>query len=206
MTDELHVISNGKMTFEELANAAMQIESEIDYLHIREREKNTKELYEGVESLLKRGFPASKLVMNDRIDIAILLHIPRIQLGYRSADVRLVKERFSYLHVGYSVHSLEEAITAFKNGADSLVYGHVFPTDCKKGVPARGLEEISDMARRLTIPITAIGGITPKNTVEVLRAGVSGIAVMSGIVSDRNPYEKARLYKETIRKWAENHE
>lgn len=76
----------------------------------------------------------------------------------------------------------------------------------QEGVPARGLEEISDIARRLTIPITAIGGITPQNTAEVLKSGVSGIAVMSGIVSDRNPYEKARLYKETIRKWAENHE
>ncbi|MCI0767362.1 thiazole tautomerase TenI [Bacillus sp. TL12] len=206
MKNELHVISNGQMTFEELTNVAMQIEGEIDYLHIREREKNTKELYEGVESLLKRGFPASKLVMNDRIDIAILLNIPRVQLGYRSADVRFVKEKFSYLHVGYSVHSLEEAIVAFKNGADSLVYGHVFLTNCKKGVPARGLEEISDMARRLTVPITAIGGITPQNAAEVLRSGVSGIAVMSGIVSDRTPYEKARLYKETIRKWAENHE
>ncbi|MGI2734024.1 thiazole tautomerase TenI [Bacillus cytotoxicus] len=206
MKNELHVISNGQMTFEELTNVAMQMESEIDYLHIREREKNTKELYEGVEGLLKRGFPASKLVLNDRIDIAILLNIPRVQLGYRSVDVKSVKEKFSYLHVGYSVHSLEEAIVAFKNGADSLVYGHVFPTSCKKGVPARGLEEISDMARRLTIPITAIGGITPENTTEVLKSGVSGIAVMSGIVSDRNPYEKARLYKEIIRKWAENHE
>ncbi|WP_459500315.1 thiazole tautomerase TenI [Bacillus sp. C1] len=206
MKAEFHVISNGQMKFDELANVAMQIESEIDYLHIREREKSTKELYEGVESLLRRGFPASKLVMNDRIDIAILLHIPRVQLGYRSADVKSVKEKFSYLHVGYSVHSLEEAITAFKNGADSLVYGHVFPTNCKKDVPARGLEEISDMARRLTIPITAIGGITPQNTGEVLRSGVSGIAVMSGIVNDCNPYEKAKLYKETIRKWAENHE
>lgn len=206
MKNELHVISNGQMTFEELTNVAMQMESEIDYLHIREREKSTKELYEGVEGLLKRGFPASKLVLNDRIDIAILLNIPRVQLGYRSVDVKSVKEKFSYLHVGYSVHSLEEAIVAFKNGADSLVYGHVFPTSCKKGVPARGLEEISDMARRLTIPITAIGGITPENTTEVLKSGVSGIAVMSGIVSDRNPYEKARLYKEIIRKWAENHE
>ncbi|MEB3054900.1 thiazole tautomerase TenI [Bacillus pseudomycoides] len=206
MKDELHVISNGQMAFEELANVAMQIESEIDYLHIREREKSTKELYEGVEGLLKGGFPASKLVINDRIDIAILLNISRVQLGYRSADVRSVKEKFSYLHVGYSVHSLEEAIVAFKNGADSLVYGHVFPTSCKKDVPARGLEEISDIARRLTIPITAIGGITPKNIGEVLRAGVSGIAVMSGIVSDSNPYKQARLYKETIRKWAENHE
>ena len=205
MRNELHVISNGHMSFEELVNVAMQIESEIDYLHIREREKSTKELYKGVESLLKKGFPASKLVINDRIDIAILLNIPRVQLGYRSADVRLVKEKFSYLHVGYSVHSLEEAIVAFKNGADSLVYGHVFPTDCKKGVPARGLEEISDIASCLSIPITAIGGITPENTVDVLTNGVSGIAVMSGIVSSSNPYSKAKSYKESIRKWAEKH-
>lgn len=205
MKNELHVISNGHMPFEELVNVAMQIESEIDYLHIREREKSTKELYEGVESLLEKGFPASKLVINDRIDIAILLNIPRVQLGYRSADVRLVKEKFSYLHVGYSVHSLEEAIVAFKNGADSLVYGHVFPTDCKKGVPARGLEEISDIASCLSISITAIGGITPENTVDVLTNGVSGIAVMSGIVSSSNPYSKAKSYKESIRKWAEKH-
>ncbi|PEE80709.1 thiazole tautomerase TenI [Bacillus toyonensis] len=205
MKNELHIISNGHMPFEELVNVAMQIESEIDYLHIREREKSTKELYEGVESLLKKGFPASKLVINDRIDIAILLNIPRVQLGYRSADVRLVKEKFSYLHVGYSVHSLEEAIVAFKNGADSLVYGHVFPTDCKKGVPARGLEEISDIASCLSISITAIGGITPENTVDVLTNGVSGIAVMSGIVSSSNPYSKAKSYKESIRKWAEKH-
>ncbi|OQR55007.1 thiazole tautomerase TenI [Bacillus sp. CDB3] len=205
MKNELHVISNGHMPFEELVNVAMQIESEIDYLHIREREKSTKELYEGVESLLGKGFPASKIVINDRIDIAILLSIPRVQLGSRSADVRLVKEKFSYLHVGYSVHSLDEAIVAFKNGADSLVYGHVFPTACKKDVPARGLEEIADMARCLSIPITAIGGITPENTGDVLANGVSGIAVMSGIISSSNPYSKAKSYKESIRKWAGKH-
>ncbi|MES5925187.1 thiazole tautomerase TenI [Bacillus cereus group sp. MG9] len=205
MKNELHVISNGHMPFEELVNVAMQIESEIDYLHIREREKSTKELYEGVESLLEKGFPTSKIVINDRIDIAILLNIPRVQLGYRSADVRSVKEKFSYLHVGYSVHSLDEAIVAFKNGADSLVYGHVFPTACKKDVPARGLEEIADMARCLSIPITAIGGITPENTGDVLANGVSGIAVMSGIISSSNPHSKAKSYKESIRKWAEKH-
>lgn len=116
-----------------------------------------------------------------------------------------MKEKFSYLHVGYSVHSLDEAIVAFKNGADSLVYGHVFPTDCKKGVPARGLEEIAHMASCLSIPITAIGGITPENTGDVLANGVSGIAVMSGIISSSNPYSKAKSYKESIRKWAEKH-
>lgn len=84
-------------------------------------------------------------MINDRIDIAILLNIPRVQLGYRSADVRSVKEKFSYLHVGYSVHSLEEAIDAFKNGADSLVYGHVFPTDCKKVCQREGLKKFQTL-------------------------------------------------------------
>lgn len=133
------------MPFEELVNVAMQIESEIDYLHIREREKSTKELYEGVESLLMEGFPASKIVINDRIDIAILLNIPRVQLGYRSTDVKSVKEKFSYLHVGYSVHSLDEAIVAFKNGADSLVYTMYFRQIVKKVCQREGLKKFQTL-------------------------------------------------------------
>lgn len=204
MNNELHVISNSRMTFAELTNVAMQIESNIDYLHIREREKSTKELCEGVEGLLKSGFPVSKLVVNDRIDIATLFNISRVQLGYRSADVKSVKEKFSYLHVGYSVHSLEEAITAFKNGADSLLYGHIFQTNSKKDVPPRGLDEFSKIVEYITIPVTAIGGITPHNTIDVLQAGATGIAVMSGVLEKEKPYEEAHLYKEMIRKWARN--
>lgn len=202
MKDELHVISNGRMTFAALTNVAMQIESNIDYLHIREREKSTKELCEGVEQLLKSGFPVSKLVINDRIDIAILFNIPRIQLGYRSADVKSVKEKLSYLHVGYSVHSLEEAIVAFKSGADSLLYGHIFQTNSKKDVPPRGLDEFSKIVEHITIPVTAIGGITPHNMMDVLQAGATGIAVMSGVLDKEKSYEEAHLYKEMMRKWA----
>lgn len=202
MRQELHVISNGQMTFQQLTKAALQIESEIDYLHIREREKSTKELYEGVELLLTSGFPVSKLVINDRIDIAILFHIPRVQLGYRSVAIQSVKEKFSYLHVGYSVHSLEEAITAFQSGADSLLYGHIFQTNSKKGVPPRGLDEFSNIVEHTTIPVTAIGGITPYNAADVMEAGATGIAVMSGILGKEKPYEEAHLYKEMMRKWA----
>lgn len=206
MKAELHVISNGRMSFEELAHIATDIESEIDYLHIRERDKSTKELYEGVEKLLHKGFPSSKLVINDRIDIAILFNIRRVQLGYRSVDIRSVKEKFSYLHVGYSVHSFEEAVFAFQSGADSLLYGHLFQTNSKKGVPPRGLAELTEIAKRLTIPITAIGGITPNHTAEIFGTGATGIAIMSGILSAAKPNEQAKLYKETIRKWARTHE
>lgn len=72
MKNELHVISNGNMSFEELVNVAMQIESEIDYLHIREREKSTKELYEGVESLLKKAFQHQSLL--SMIELILLFY------------------------------------------------------------------------------------------------------------------------------------
>lgn len=72
MKNELHVISNGYMPFEELVNVAMQIESEIDYLHIREREKSTKELYEGVDSLLKKAFQHQSLL--SMIELILLFY------------------------------------------------------------------------------------------------------------------------------------
>lgn len=72
MKNELHVISNGHMSFEELVSVAMQIESEIDYLHIREREKSTKELYEGVESLLKKAFQHQSLL--SMIELILLFY------------------------------------------------------------------------------------------------------------------------------------
>ena len=90
------------------------------------------------------GFPASKIVINDRIDIAILLNIPRVQLGYRSTDVKSVKEKFSYLHVGYSVHSLDEAIVAFKMERIHSFY-NVFPTDCKKVCQREGLKKFQTL-------------------------------------------------------------
>ncbi len=96
--------------------------------------------------------------------------------------------------VGYSVHSLEEAIEAFKNGDDSLVYGHVFPTEFKKGVPARGLEEISDIARSLSIPIIAIGGITPETTKVSLAMEVICFAVSAGIARISTPYSNGHFY------------
>ncbi|AIE31972.1 transcriptional regulator TenI [Bacillus thuringiensis serovar kurstaki str. HD-1] len=148
------------------------------------------------------GFPASKIVINDRIDIAILLNIPRVQLGYRSTDVKSVKEKFSYLHVGYSVHSLDEAIVAFKNGADSLVYGHVFPTDCKKGVPARGLEEISDIARCL-YPKDLSGGM--RQRVSFIRTLLTGgeILLLDEPFSALDALTKTSLQEWLFEQWQE---
>lgn len=85
--------------------------------------------------------------------------------------------------VGVSVHSVSEAEQAVRCGATYLTAGHVFPTDCKKGVPARGLDFLRAVCRAVPIPVYAIGGITPENAASCLSAGAAGVAVMSGVMN-----------------------
>lgn len=77
-----------------------------------------------------------------------------------------------------SVHSIEEALIAEKNGADRLMTGHIFATKCKNTAP-RGLEFLSDIVKAVRIPVVAIGGITADNLSSAFGAGASDIAIMN---------------------------
>ena len=85
--------------------------------------------------------------------------------------------------VGVSVHSVDEAKEAVRLGATYLTAGHVFLTDCKKGVPARGLDFLRAVCEAVPVPVYAIGGITPQNAADCFSVGASGVAVMSGVMN-----------------------
>lgn len=103
-----------------------------------------------------------------------------------------LKESFEQISV--AVHSLEEALRAETLGADRIVFGHVFETDCKKGAPPRGLEIVKDIANMLSIPLWAIGGITVENFRKVIEAGAEDVCVMSGAM--RLPLEQIKMFFE----------
>jgi thiazole tautomerase (transcriptional regulator TenI) len=189
---EIHLISNGKQSFRELIDIALTVEPYINRLHIREREKSAQEIIDGIVMLRRAGFPLQKLVMNDRIDIAIVTSITNVHLGYRSIPVEHVKHHFPFLHVGCSVHSVEEAIAMEKDGADYVMYGHLFATNSKLNIPPRGLEDLHVLNEKLSIPVIGIGGITPANCALVQG---TGIAVMSGILEANDSLEQAKMYK-----------
>ena len=85
--------------------------------------------------------------------------------------------------IGVSVHSTEEAVSAAERGADFLIFGHIFETDCKKGLPGRGLEALAEVCRKTAavsdIPVYAIGGINENNASCCITAGASGVCMMS---------------------------
>ncbi len=98
--------------------------------------------------------------------------------------------------IGTSCHSLEEAEEAERLGCTYIVAGHIFETDCKKGLQGRGLDFLSNICERVDVPIYAIGGINNKNIVEVRKAGAAGACVMSGIMTCGNPKEYLAEFKE----------
>lgn len=89
--------------------------------------------------------------------------------------------------VGASIHSVSEAVEAMNLGATYIIAGHIFATDCKKGIPSRGLNFLEAVCNSVSIPVYAIGGILPKNAEKVINAGAEGICIMSGLMTCKNP-------------------
>ncbi|MBU9719991.1 MULTISPECIES: thiazole tautomerase TenI [Bacillaceae] len=199
---EIHVISNGKMGLEEFAHKAGQLEPYVTYFHIREKQLPAREIAKGIRKLTDAGVPLSKIIVNDRVDVALLLRTKGIQLGYNSLCVDEVKTMFPHLKIGKSVHSPEEAVAGEREGADFVLYGHIFPTNSKPGLVPRGLEGLKNTVQATDIPVIAIGGIKPEIVSSVLETGAKGIAVMSGVLEASNPIQEIKAYiKEGEKSW-----
>lgn len=113
-----------------------------------------------------------------------------IHLGFTafvSHEFRKIKGDFNT--VGVSVHSAREAKTAAENGADYIIAGHIFATDCKKGLPPRGVDFLRDICGCVNVPVYAIGGITPDNAGLCVKAGAAGVCVMSSLMKCGDPGE-----------------
>ncbi|XKE69252.1 thiazole tautomerase TenI [Jeotgalibacillus malaysiensis] len=197
---KLHLISTGTQKSEQLADMIESIHPEIDFIHLREKTKTAKEIYEMVELLINTGVPPSKIIINDRADVACVTNVRGVHLAFHSLPVELVKQTFKNLTVGCSVHSLEEAQIAEQQGADYVIFGHIYSTQSKPGLIPQGLAQLSFISQSISIPVIAVGGIKPANSADVIGAGAQGIAVMSGILGAKNPLKAVQQYRSYLSK------
>lgn len=89
--------------------------------------------------------------------------------------------------VGTSVHSEQELALALRLGADYVIAGHIYETDCKAGLAGRGLSFLRDICSKSPIPVYAIGGLTPENMPDILSCNAAGGCVMSSIMKAASP-------------------
>ena len=153
----------------------------VDLLQIRERDLSVRDTLSIAEAAVQfaKGTGAHILV-NDRADVARCAGAG-VHLTTRSLTANVVRRSFGPdIIIGASTHNLEEAMAAESSGADFVVFGPVFETTSKQDYgPPVGVGELRMVARRLRIPVLALGGITLANFPDALDAGAAGIAAIS---------------------------
>ncbi|SFL49647.1 thiamine phosphate synthase [Salibacterium qingdaonense] len=193
----LHVISTGRQSFWDWLDITVRIHEEADYIHIREKTWNADRIQEAVHHLEERKVPRSKIIINNHPELAAHMDLAGVHLPETSPFPQVPS--FS-ARKGCSVHSREAAVRKEQEGADYLFFGHIFETDSKAGKPARGLHDLRELTAAVSIPVTAIGGITPDNAARCLEQGASGVAVMSGIYEALDPKTAVQAYRGALPK------
>lgn len=115
---------------------------------------------------------------------ASALHVPLPVLREMTEQ-----ERKAFQRLGASCHSVSEAVEAEALGCTYLVAGHIFATECKKGLEPRGMSFLQEVCKSVNLPVYAIGGICRENIGMVKAAGAKGGCVMSGLMTCDNPTE-----------------
>lgn len=167
-----------------------------DAIILREKDLQYDELLELARKIKAitdlRNIP---LIVNGNLDVADSINAA----GFHTNFNCFVSNDILYSGIkGVSVHCDDEAIKAERKGADYILAGHVFETDCKKGLKGRGISFIREICKSVSIPVIAIGGINEFNAAKVLEAGASGIAVMSSIMSSEDVFNVVKRIKKVI--------
>lgn len=164
----------------------------VDWVQIREKDLSAKELAALTREALLRtagnagaAHPAARVLVNDRLDVALTEGAGGVHLGESSLPVDEAK-RCVEMHssgkdflIGVSCHSPEGAKAAATNGASYLFFGPIFATPSKAAFgAAQGADRLAEVCRRVSIPVLAIGGITLENAAACFAAGAAGIAAI----------------------------
>ncbi len=179
------------------------VRSGVTVVQLREKNVSTKIFAE--EGLRIRDFLEKEripLIINDRIDVALAIGADGVHLGQDDMPLKLARRILpDEFIIGVSVGSIEEAVKAEKGGADYLGLSPVYFSSTKKdaGEPL-GLDEIIKIREEVSIPLVGIGGLNYKNSAEVIKAGITGIAVVSAIVAADDPGKAAASLKEIIQR------
>ena len=195
---KLIAVTNDSMPIDKLVQTLVSIELYIDLVILREKSKTDSELGELIRKLDLARFDQTKIIVHGRADLASLTNSQKVHLPGYGLPFPLLKSQFPTLSFGRSVHSYEETIKATDDGAHWVLYGHLYETGSKTGLPPRGTDELGRIAASLSIPVYAIGGIKPKHLGSLRKLGVSGVAVMSSIFESVSPVDAAKNYYDAL--------
>lgn len=158
----------------------------VKYIQLREKRLPARKLLEMASWVIEltREYDA-KLLINDRVDIALAVGADGVHLGQKSLPAHAVRKiTGDNFLIGVSTHGIDEALQAEKDGADFITLGPIYntPSKLRYGDPI-GVDILRQVKSKVSVPVLAIGGIKTDTVNEVLSAGADGVAVISGILA-----------------------
>ncbi len=118
------------------------------------------------------------VLVSSRCDVVLACGAAGVNLPERDIATRDARALLGNRLVGRSVHSIDSAVEAERDGADYVIYGPVWPSASHSGVAPVGVEALARVAGALRIPVLAIGGITAERIPEITAAGAAGYAAI----------------------------
>ena len=173
----------GEQTLYEQVEAALK--GGVTCVQLREKELDEAAFLQEAKDICalchRYGVP---FIVNDNVDVAIACQADGIHVGQEDMAAGEVRRRVGdAMLLGVSVHTVEEARRAVRNGADYLGLGAVFPTSTKTDVDQMTNETLRAICDAVDVPVVAIGGINRGNLLKLSGSGVDGVALVSAIFS-----------------------
>jgi len=170
-------------------------------VQLREKEWSTRQLLPLAQELRDRARNAGvTFIVNDRLDVALAVEADGLHVGQDDLPAPIARQLLKPgMILGVSSHSLEQARQAQADGADYVAVGSIYPTGTKAEFQLVGAGLLPQVRPYIRVPLVAIGGITPGNVGEVIRAGADGVAVISAICAAPNPAQATRDFLTAIK-------
>lgn len=174
---------------------AQAVEGGVNAVQLREKDLPAEELLPLARRLRAVTRERAVLIVNGPLEVALSAEADGVHLPEVAPPVERPSRPFL---VGRSVHSREAAERAWAECCDYLIAGPVFQTPSHLAASPAGIALIEAVAGAVAIPVLAVGGITPEGVEDVLRAGASGVAVISAILGADSAGDAARGLREAL--------
>jgi len=158
------------------------------FIQLREKHASPRDFFEAAKPAIEIARKNNvMIIINDRVDIARALGADGVHLGQDDLPPNAAREVLGPdAIIGFSTHSVEQAIDAAGLPIDYIAIGPIFETRTKENPdPIVGLDGLAEVKKNIgNIPLVAIGGIDLDNVLDVLAAGADSIALVSAIIGD----------------------
>jgi len=167
---------------------ARLIEGGAKFIQLRDKFSPPREFYREAKAALQTARAhGARLIINDRVDLALALKADGVHLGQTDIPVAAARHLLGQeAIIGFSTHNAEQAKLAGALPVDYLAFGPIFPTSSKNNPDSTtGLIALAEVvAIKGSLPLVAIGGITLENVLEVLKVGADAVALIAELVAD----------------------